>query len=43
MVVHVRWLSVVSAAVIVAWLLVVRYLAREFRARAEEPREAAVA
>lgn len=40
-VMHVRWLSVVSAAVIVAWILVVRYLGREFRARAEEPLAAA--
>ena len=38
-VMHVRWLSVVSAAVVVAWLLVVRYLGREFEARAEQPAE----
>jgi AAA family ATP:ADP antiporter len=40
-VMHVRWLSVVSAAVVVAWILVVRYLGREFRARADEPLAAA--
>lgn len=41
-VMHVRWLSVFSAAVIVAWLLVVRYLGKEFAARVDEPAEAAV-
>ncbi|MFW6193828.1 MAG: NTP/NDP exchange transporter [Gemmatimonadota bacterium] len=40
-VMHVRWLSVVSAAVIAVWILVVRYLGREFRARADEPVAAA--
>ena len=39
-VMHVRWLSLVSGAIIVAWILVARYLGREYRARAAEPAEA---
>jgi len=36
-VVHVRWLSLVSAAVIAVWIAVVLYMGREFRRRADAP------